>query len=137
MTADDVVRIARECIDTPFLHQGRVSGLGLDCAGLLVHVVTQLGLPHEDVRGYSRTPHAHMLEQLMDRQESVAPVPLSELQAGDFLLMRFTSEPQHFAVCAGDTIIHSYMHARKCCEHDFSDEWRSRVVRAYRIKGLA
>lgn len=137
MTADDVIRIARECIDTPFLHQGRVAGLGLDCAGVVAHVMTRLGLPHEDAIGYPRAPYARMIEQVMDRQENIASIPLSEVQAGDILLMRFTREPQHLAVCAGETIIHAYMDAGKCCEHRFDSQWSARVVRAYRIQGLA
>lgn len=137
MTANDVVMFARECLETPFLHQGRVAGIGLDCAGVVAHVMQRLGLPYEDAKGYPRTPYARMIEQVMDRQPSMSAVHRSEAQAGDFLLMRFTNEPQHLAVCAGETIIHSYMHAGKCCEHGFSEEWRARVVRVYRVKGQA
>ena len=30
---DDIVAAAREYLDTPFVHQGRVKGVGIDCAG--------------------------------------------------------------------------------------------------------
>lgn len=137
MTADDIVRFARECLDTPFLHQGRVAGRGLDCAGVLAHVMTRTGLPYEDMTGYPRTPYARMIEQVMDAQPSMLPVRIDEFRAGDFLLMRFSDEPQHLAVCAGDTIIHAYQHVGKCCEHRLASVWRARIVRAYRVRGLA
>lgn len=137
MNVDRVVSLARECIETPFLHQGRVAGLGLDCAGVVAHVMKGLGLPYEDATGYPRTPYARMIERVMDRQPCMTAVPAADVMAGDLLLMRFANEPQHLAVCAGETIIHSYMHAGKCCEHRFSDVWRARVVRAYRIKELS
>lgn len=137
MIADDIVRYARECLGTPFVHQGRAVGRGLDCAGVLAHVMTRAGLPYEEMAGYPRTPYARMLEQVMDAQPSVVPVPVDEIRAGDFLLMRFSSEPQHLAVCAGDTIIHAYESVGKCCEHRLASVWRARIVRAYRVSGGA
>lgn len=132
---DTIVSLARECIETPFVHQGRAVGRGLDCAGVVAHVMKRLGLPYEDAKGYPRTPYERMIEQVMDRQPSMVSVPVEAAQAGDFLLMRFSNEPQHLAVCAGETIIHAYEHVEKCCEHRFSDVWRARVVRVYRLRG--
>ena len=136
MTADDVVAAASECLNTPFLHQGRLAGRGLDCAGVIAHVMTRLGLAYEDMRGYPRTPYERMIEKVMDRQPNMVAVPQSEMTKGDILLMRFTDEPQHLAVHAGENIIHAYEHVGKCCEHRFADVWRARVVRVYRIRGL-
>ena len=43
MTADDIVNAARECVGTPFRHQGRVLGVGLDCAGLVLMPFSAVG----------------------------------------------------------------------------------------------
>ena len=61
-----------------------------------------------DVAGYSRTPSGGLLEASLDVQPGLDRVMLNERQPGDLLLMRFSSDPQHLAICAGDTIIHAY-----------------------------
>jgi hypothetical protein len=51
--------------------------------------------------------------------------------------MRFAGDPQHLAICAGDTIIHAYESAGQCCEHRLSDDlWAARIVRVYRFRGI-
>lgn len=135
MTVDDILAAARSAIGTPFAHQGRESGRGLDCAGLLQHVGAVLDLPRHDLTHYARRPSGGLLEAALDAQPAIHRVP-GQPQAGDLLLMRFLGAPQHLAVCAGDTIIHSYEGAGKVCEHGFSPQWRARVVRVYRFNDL-
>lgn len=125
------VELARACIDTPFRHQGRIPGLGMDCAGLVAWVAQQMSLTVLDEVGYSRLPHQGRLQAALDAQPCLAPV--ADYQAGDVLLMRFGSEPMHMGILAGDTLIHAFEPAGKVCEHIFDDEWRARVVRAYRF----
>ena len=131
MTAEQIIAAARECIGTPFAHQGRILGRALDCAGVAVHVARQW---HEvdEPAAYGRLPNNAMLEYWLERQpflERVAPP-----EAGDLLLMRFTGEPQHLAVFTGQTIIHAYQAAGKVVEHDLDAKWRRRIVRAYRFR---
>lgn len=135
-TAPDIVAAARSLIGTPFRHQGRVPGLALDCAGLVIAVAAQLGIDHFDVPGYGRRPHQGLLEQTLDTQPALHAVGRSAHQAGDILLMRFAREPQHLAISAGDTIIHSWEAAGKVCEHGLDDVWQSRIVRVYRFVGV-
>jgi hypothetical protein len=49
MIADNVIEAARECLGTPFRHQGRIVGEALDCAGVAVHVAERLGYGVLDV----------------------------------------------------------------------------------------
>ncbi len=37
-SGSDVVRTARTWLGTPYHHQGRLKGVGVDCAGLLIGV---------------------------------------------------------------------------------------------------
>lgn len=134
MTADQIIASARGAIGTPFRHQGRVVGRALDCAGLILHVCSELGISYTDVPAYGHTPHRGLLEATLESQPVVYRV--YEKQPGDILLMKFTGEPQHLAIYAGGTIIHSYANARKVCEHDLTKEWDDRIVRIYRFKGL-
>lgn len=136
MTPDDILAQARTYLETPFRHQGRLPGVGLDCAGLIVVTAAALNIEHVDISGYGGSPSNGMLETALDTQPGLDPVSLDALQPGDILLIRFDGDPQHLAFYAGDNIIHSYKNAGKVCEHGLSDWWRSRIVRAYRFKAV-
>lgn len=136
MTAEDIVFAARQCVGTPFRHQGRLIAFGLDCAGVAIHVAREIGAGVIDVSGYGRTPANGQLEQSLAIQPCLERVTLSDRAPGDLLLMRFAREPQHVAICAGDTIIHAYEAAGLCCEHRLSDVWAARIVSVYRFRGI-
>ena len=135
MTAADIIAAARECLGTPFAHQGRINGLALDCAGLIIHVAKTLDLQHVDHSGYARLPGNGLLESALDNQPGLTRV--SELQPGDIFLMKFSGDPQHLGIYAGDTIIHAYQPVGKVCEHGLTDAWRRRIVRVYRFNEVA
>ena len=136
MTADDIIGAARQCLGTPFRHQGRLLGFGLDCAGVAVHVARQIGVGHLDVSGYSRTPAHGQLEQSLDAQPCLERIALADRSAGDLLLMRFSSDPNHIAICTGDGIVHAHEIVGQCCEHRLSSTWEARIVRVYRFRGV-
>ena len=109
---------------------------GLDCAGVAIHVARAIGAGVMDVEGYGRTPANGQLERSLDNQPCLERVFLEDRRPGDLLLMRFSSDPQHIAIYAGDTIIHAYESVGKCCEHRLSSLWASRIVRVYRFRGV-
>ena len=128
-----VIQIARDCIGTPFQHQARVPGIGLDCAGVLVHVLQSLDLPCIDERGYPRYPYRGLIKSILDSQPSLRSIPRSELAAGDWLLMRFKIEPQHVALFTGSTMIHAYSGSGRVVEHSLDQVWKKRITHVYRI----
>lgn len=137
MTAGDIISAARQCLGTPFRHQGRLAGFSLDCAGVAVHVARQIGVGHLDVSGYGPVPSGGYLERALDGQPCLERVDgVSDRMPGDLLLMRFASDPQHIAIYTGDTIIHAYEAAGLCCEHRLSSMWAARIVRVYRFRGV-
>jgi len=140
MMVERILAVARSEIGTPFRHQGRIPGVALDCAGLVVRVAYKIEAKYLDYSGYSRHPSDGLLESALDAQPCLARVQVSEMQAGDVLLMRFKSDPQHLALFAGwsdvyqaEGVIHAWLQARKVCEHVLTDEWRARIVRVYRF----
>lgn len=134
-TRAEIVGWARECLDTPFHHQGRIAGIGLDCAGVICHAAARAGLPYDDVPGYGRNPCRSMLETILDAQPGLVRVT-GEPQPGDVLLLRLARDPQHLGICTGAGIIHAYETVGKCVEHDMDAAWRRRIVRVYRFAGL-
>lgn len=138
MTSDDIITTARVSVGVPFRHQGR-SLRGLDCVGLLVFVCGHLGVSVADQEGYPERPSNGLLEGAFCEHVAsgvLLRIQTAKMQPGDFLMMRFGREPQHLAILAGDTIIHSYMTVGKVCEHRFDTRWRSRVVSVYRLTGI-
>ena len=55
VTRDQIVTTARNYLGCPWMHHGRNRN-GIDCVGLLVCVCHDLGLPVEDMKGYSAVP---------------------------------------------------------------------------------
>jgi cell wall-associated NlpC family hydrolase len=95
MTGANVVAAARTHLGTAWRHQGRMPGVALDCAGLLVVVARQLGLVHQafDVNGYSRRPDGSM-EQLCDEHL----VRIAALELGAVLVLQTDKQPQHVGI---------------------------------------
>lgn len=134
-----VVAAARECLGTPFKHQARVPGLGIDCVGLLVHCFKSLGMAYNDETGYPRNPYDRKLEKNLDAQPSLRRIEVSEAGAGDVLVMRIKTAPQHVAVHTGFVDGHAYLiHSSELhggvVEHRLDELWGSRVLRAYRME---
>jgi cell wall-associated NlpC family hydrolase len=136
MTADDVIAAARECLELPFRHQGRFASGTVDCAGVVVHVATKVGVEFTDRTNYGRAPANGMLEAMLDCQPSLQRILTKQYEPGDILLMRFRREPQHLAIYCGGTIVHSYQTVGKVCEHDLDKTWADRIVRVYRFQSL-
>jgi len=133
-TKQDIIDTARQYIGTGFHHTGRVKGVGIDCAGLLICVARDLGLQHYDVQGYSRVPSGSEFERHLDTNLD----RITAIEPGCILLMAFDSEPQHVAICTSLTsIIHAHFEVRRCVEHDLDALWLSRVRAIYRFRGIA
>ena len=135
MIPDEIVAIARTQIKTPFRHQGRIPGKALDCAGLIVHIAHELGLDYVDQTNYPRRPYAGLLEAALDAQPCLRRVERAP-QTGDVLLFRIASDPQHLAICAGETIIHAWAEPGCVSENIFTAKWRSQLVRVYEFTGV-
>ncbi len=131
ISPDDIIAYARECLETPFRHQGRICGVGLDCAGVVAHVATRLGLKVVETPGYARVPSDGLLEAAAAAQPYLARV--FDRRPGDVLMMKFEGDPQHVGIYTGETIIHALWAAKKVVEHRLDSLWESRIVRIYRF----
>jgi NlpC/P60 family putative phage cell wall peptidase len=134
---DMIIAEARKWIGTPFHHQGRVKGAGVDCVGLCMMVGKALGLVpfNFDYTGYRRTPYSRTLVEAM--HESGAVFEVHEPREADILVFRIDQDPQHVAFLTDqDTIIHAYAQVRKVCEARYDTFWRERYVTAFSFKGI-
>lgn len=130
-----IVCQARACLGTPFRHQGRRAGRGLDCVGLAAHVGRRLGLVAYDHLAYGRVPPKGALEQHL-AAAGLCKIPVAGARPGDLYLIAFDRSPQHLAIKTDIGIIHAYLAVRRVVEHRLDDEWRARIAAAYAFPGL-
>lgn len=111
---ENIVSEAMEWEGTPYHHQARMKGVGVDCVGLPIGVARALGLvpPAFDVAPYGRVPDGATLLRLC--HQHMQPVPLADVQAGDVLVQRLhpTLPPQHMGIVvphrAGLALLHAF-----------------------------
>lgn len=145
VTRAAIVSEARTWLGTPWQHQARTKGAGVDCAGLVIGVARALGIvaPDMDVNHYARVPDGHSLLAHCDAW--MQRIACSAAQPGDVLVMRFDEHPQHLAIAVdyphgGLGVVHALdNHDRKrarVVEHRLALELRAAIVAAYRLPGV-
>jgi len=133
-----IVTEARTWLDTPFHHQGRLKGGGVDCAGVPIGVARALGLEWADATGYARVPAKGQFRATLQR--CLDPIAFAEVLPGDLMSFAFRAEEQHIAVvsCIDPLrIIHAWQAVGKCVENDLDALWQRRLRSCWRYRGVA
>lgn len=134
-----VVAAARGHIGTPWQHQGRLPGVALDCAGLVIMVARQLGLvpPEFDVNGYAREPDGTLLRWCDEHMTR-----LERIELGAVLVLAVERDPQHLGIVGdyrhgGPSLIHAHSVSGRVIETRlaFARNFEQRAV--YRLPGVA
>lgn len=129
------VKAARSYLGVPFRHQGR-SRRGLDCAGLFVAAISDIGRTFFNVAAYSREPlnsglRTAVVTNLGD------PIQKADMREGDVALMRFRGEPSHVGIITnyplgGFALLHTFAQMKKVVEHRIDEEWMRNIVGVWR-----
>lgn len=140
-TRTDIVECAREFLGTPFHHQARLKGVGVDCAGLCIGVARKFGLidPAWDITGYDRNPNGHTLMAACLQQ--LDPVDWDLMQPGDVIMVRFDTHPQHLGILGdyrhgGLSIIHASGNAGSVIETRLMFSNAMQFVAAFKYRGI-
>lgn len=137
ITAQDIITEARTWIGVPFRHQGR-SRHGVDCIGLVLEVRRALGpLPESMLHAptYQRQVRESTLLDLIAERFERATMGTP----GSVVLIKWpmAPHPTHIAICAGETIIHTYANGPKVvCEVGFRRPWSTLAHSAYLLPGV-
>lgn len=138
MKKQDFIEALRSEMGTPWKHQGRLSGVALDCAGLVVIAARKCGMEVQDRLDYERRPDTAVLMGCIE-DTGLQLVPINSLQEGDLLVMKYERNPQHLAVVTQieqgrpPKIIHGSASYRKTVEHYLTEDWRAILVHAWRF----
>lgn len=134
----DAARIAaaaREWLDVPYHHQGRVRA-GLDCVGLLVVVGKACGYfpDNYDFIHYGRNPTG-LLDAMLDEHLERIPTPVP----GCVVTIRWWRESHHVAIVGQQpdywTLIHSHAGHGGVREHRVGRWHARRVTGCWKYRG--
>ena len=133
-TRAEVVATARQWIGTPFREQCHVRGHGADCVGLNIGIGQDIGdLPSGFNIVYKQSPDNRRMRKECDKY--MKPVPVSDMQPGDVVLIQTASEPHHMGILVdyrqGLGIVHALKARGKVVEHRLDSRLRRSIVAAY------
>lgn len=142
-TRADIVAEALEWVGTPTQHGQSLKGVASDCAGPLKGIGRRFGMvpPDFDITGYSREPDGTLLA-ILDRY--LVRIEQSAMQAGDALVARFASDPQHLGILVpyrygGLAIVHADSKRGRIVEHRLlfgNGLYEMKFVAAYAFPGV-
>ncbi len=142
-TRAEIIAEARTWLGTPYHHQGRVKGVGVDCIGVVGGTALNKGVDGAKewandpvLHCYGMTPDPRVLIGACDRL--LVRIPLHTAMPGDVLVMAFEKEPQHFGIItqlAPMMLIHAYRSARRVVENGIGMS-RVKLLRAYSFLGV-
>lgn len=131
-----IVEAARSWCGTPFRHQGRKKGVGVDCIGVVWGVARELGIEADIPANYSTSPSGDLVlrgcaQHLVKPADQTRPLPGQIM-----VLWGFDREtPQHFAILGGDpwkiTMIHAFSRRQQVIEDVYMAFWAKRFVALY------
>ena len=143
-----VVHEARTWIGTPFHHQARVKGAGVDCLGLVWGTgETCAVMPAVSAtdakpfwRFYGRRPNPSVMRECLAK--FLVEIPRDQVQPGDMAWTHWNEVrmPIHMSIFAdhpqgGLSVIHA-MWDMGVVEHVLADAFNDRIVACWRYPGL-
>ena len=145
-TREQAVAIARQWLETPFVHQGRTKGAGVDCAGLVVQVGREMGNVSmgEDPRiDYSRHPLVgnKLFKTIAEhgRLLDASEYKPNDIPKGCVILfwVEKRGRPRHMAISTGpDRMIHAWFEAGKVVETYLGPYWHQRIAAVFDWKEI-
>lgn len=124
---------ATSYIGTPFRHQGRRPGRGLDCAGVIVCALRAMGRRVEDTRNYRKIPPRGLLRESFQRNgfNCVSGAPRNS----DLLL--FWIRDKRLEIHCGVVVEGGFVHVEDggCVEFSLLDGWRRQLAAVLRLGG--
>ena len=133
MDTSKIVQEARTWIDTPFHHQGRLKGVGVDCLGLVICIFNALGAKLVDKAAYPRYPSGGLL--MAGIRSQCIEIDISDAKTGDIFVSAERHQPNHVMIydAETDTVIHSYYQNEKVTEHQ-RELMATKIIGAFRYE---
>lgn len=137
-----IVLEAFEWVGTPYHHQARVKGVGVDCAQLVAGVAENVfpRLKPINTEVYSVEWHMHNREEKMCNiieRFKCTQIEVEDRQPGDILTFQFGRVQSHMGILINDNqFIHARMDIGKVVINQLSGDWLERLGRVYKFPGI-
>lgn len=141
ITPEDVIIEARSWVGTPWLHQGTLKDLGVDCAGFVEGVCVNVGLPvsPDFTRDYKRREDGTVMLQILGE---LCEYTMGEMRVANVVAFhdnRAKEIPRHLAFVSQvlpqtNYIIHAS--ERGVVEHRMDTSWLRKIHSVWRIRGV-
>jgi len=109
--------------------------MGVDCVGLVLCSLNDIGIPAPDMQGYRRTPDPIFVEHIRNNS-----LPSNEMRPGNLGIFRDGTQPCHvgiFATLHGQTsLIHAYAGTGLVMEEVFIHDWPKKLIETRSFLGL-
>lgn len=131
---DPLIDQARDYLGTPWVHQGRLKGIGVDCVGLLVCAARDAGYEVLDVEGYPEYPAGTwLLEELERNCNRVHEEP----RVGDVIAFAASTQVWHVGLITQLeplVVIHCWRKTKRVIEVQLDKSWRYQIHSIWRLK---
>lgn len=136
---DAVVSEAMSWLGTPYHHHGRVLGVGVDCAQLLIASYADAGVIERLEPGfYAHDWHLHHSEELFQQWLERAGARRVQTPAlGDVMLFKYGRCFSHGGIWAGDCVVHSYIDLGVCAHRLNEAPLNGRQMQVWSVWGHA
>ncbi len=140
VTREQVIVEARTWLGTPFRHQGRLKGHGVDCIGFPWGVAKDLNLLQDidldspkvkPYLGYGKAPAPSKF--LGALEEHLVRIEFADVLIADIILFRGKLYPNHLAIVTDFGIIHSSAERGKVVEHCVDAKLKLKRLFAFRF----
>lgn len=126
---------ARSYVDTRYKHRGRDRVRGIDCAGLWILVMNDLGISNFDTQDYSTRPKPIEFRRAMLQAGFTS---VDKLEHGAVLRVYEHEWPVHTAIYELDDqdrewIIHAWLPAKKVIRERLDADRKQRIVEIMRF----
>lgn len=142
-TRTEVIAYARTTKGTPWHHQGRQPGVGIDCVGEILVIMWHFELTNIDFTKYPRLPNRTLLYQFVGelvRAGVGRPIVKEDRKPADVALLRIKENPQHFGWITDVGLLHAQYSSNKAqckvIEHGMDAEMVRSIRQVYRINGI-
>lgn len=132
-----IVQSALSWLGTPYHHQARVKGAGVDCAQLVAGVAEECGYikPGMIIQNYSPEWHLHNREERMiNLLLEFGCIEAQEHEPGDILAFKFGRVCSHLGIYVGnDQFVHARVDQGKVVLNNLSGDWLKRHIRTFKF----
>ena len=138
MDKQQIINVARSWLYTPWKHNQKIKGVGVDCVNFLVAIAEEVKYPIEPIpENYARLPKTLEIKEYLDNNFIARPKEdWCDLEATNILLLEIDGRLCHVAMATSPTtMIHANQRLGRVAEHAIDGIWSNKIRGVYRLLG--